>query len=131
MAGIIAIGDNPDERREILGLDIGTSECPTNLNGHHALADAGRPAGREAFHQRLSRRHWAAALKVLSASWQRCRVRVQRNVLNYLGKSRRRVVSAFIAITLAQDTAEAASTTGRAVADQIWPEGAEADQPHG
>jgi putative transposase len=58
---------------------------------------------------------------VLSATWQRCRVHFQRNALAHAGKSGRRVVSAFIATAFAQDTAEAASTQWRAVADQIWP----------
>jgi putative transposase len=56
-----------------------------------------------------------------STTWQRCRVHFQRNVLAHAGKSRRRVVSAFIATAFAQDTAEAASAQWRAVADQIRP----------
>lgn len=63
----------------------------------------------------------AAATKVLSATWQRCRVHFIRNVLAHAGKSGRRVVSAFIATAFAQDTAEAASTQWRNVADQIRP----------
>jgi transposase-like protein len=63
----------------------------------------------------------AAVTKVLCATWQRCRVHCQRNVLAHAGKSGRRVVSAFIATAFAQDTAEAASTQWRAVADQIRP----------
>ena len=63
----------------------------------------------------------AAVSKVLSATWQRCRVHFQRNALAHAGKSGRRVVSAFIATAFAQDTAEAASTQWRAVADQIRP----------
>lgn len=58
----------------------------------------------------------AAVSKVLSATWQRCRVHVMRNVLEHAGKSGRRVVSAF-----AQDTPETASSQWRTVADQIWP----------
>ncbi|TIM37170.1 transposase, partial [Mesorhizobium sp.] len=61
----------------------------------------------------------AAVTKVLCATWQRCRVHFMRNVLAHAGKSRRRVVSAFIAT--AQETPEAASTQWRAVADQIRP----------
>jgi putative transposase len=49
----------------------------------------------------------AAVSKVLSATWQRCRVHFQRNVPAHAGKSGRRVVSAFIAIAFAQDTVEA------------------------
>jgi len=63
----------------------------------------------------------AAVTKVLSATWQRCRVHFMRNVLAHAGKSGRRVVSAFIATAFAQDTSEAASTQWRNVADQIRP----------
>ena len=63
----------------------------------------------------------AAVTKVLSATWQRCRVHFMRNVLAHAGKSGRRVVAAFIATAFAQETPEAASTQWRAVADQIRP----------
>src|SRR5690606_8686837 len=63
----------------------------------------------------------AAVSKVLSATWQRCRVHFMRNALAHAGKSGRRVVSAFIATAFAQDTPEAASTQWRNVADQIRP----------
>lgn len=53
----------------------------------------------------------ATVTKVLSATWQRCRVHLMRNVLA-AGKSGRRVASA---------TPEAASVQWRAVADQIRP----------
>jgi len=42
----------------------------------------------------------AAATKVLSATWQRCRAHFMRNVLAHAGKSGRLVVSAFIATAL-------------------------------
>ena len=58
---------------------------------------------------------------IFTATWQRCRVHFMRNALAHAGKSGRRVVSAFIATAFAQDTAEAASTQWRAVADQIRP----------
>ncbi len=63
----------------------------------------------------------AAVSKVLSATWQRCRVHFMRNALAHAGKSGRRVFSAFIATAFAQDTPEAASTQWRNVADQIRP----------
>ena len=63
----------------------------------------------------------AAVSKVLSATWQRCRVHFMRNALAHAGKSGRRVVSAFIATAFAQDTPETASTQWRNVADQIRP----------
>ena len=63
----------------------------------------------------------AAVAKALNATWQRCRVHFIRNTLAHAGKSGRRVVAAFIATAFAQDTAEAASSQWRAVADQIRP----------
>src|SRR5690606_30993645 len=63
----------------------------------------------------------AAVSKVLSATWQRCRVHFMRNALAHAGKSGRRVVSAFIATAFAQETPEAASTQWRSVSDQIRP----------
>ncbi len=63
----------------------------------------------------------AAVSKVLTATWQRCRVHFQRNALAHAGKSGRRGVAAFIATAFAQDTAETASAQWRTVADQIRP----------
>jgi transposase-like protein len=61
----------------------------------------------------------ASVAKVLSATWQRCRVHFMRNALAHAGKSGRRVVSAFIATAFAQDTPETAKSQWRSVADQL------------
>jgi transposase-like protein len=61
----------------------------------------------------------AAIAKVLSATWQRCRVHFMRNALAHAGKSGRRVVSAFIATAFAQNGAEAAGAQWRRIADQL------------
>jgi transposase-like protein len=50
---------------------------------------------------------------VLNATWQRSRVHFMRNFLAHAGKSRRRVVSAFIGTAFAQDDAEAARVQRR------------------
>ncbi len=63
----------------------------------------------------------ALVAKVLTASWQRCRVHFMRNALAHAGKSGQRVLSAIITTTLEQDDAPAASKQGRAVADQLRP----------
>ncbi len=63
----------------------------------------------------------ASVAKVMTASWQRCRVHFMRNVLAHAGRSGRRVVSAFIATAFAQDDAEAARQQWRRVADQLRP----------
>ncbi len=121
VAVIIAVGVNTDGRREVLGMEIGTSEAEAiwteflrkltrrGLRGVKlVVSDA---------HEGIK----AAVSKVLCATWQRCRVHFMRNALAHAGKSGRRVVSAFIATAFAQDTPEAASTQWRNVADQIRP----------
>ena len=126
VAVIIAIGVNTDGRREVLGLEIGTSEAePIWTEFLRKLTRRGLRGVKLVIsdaHEGIK----AAVSKGLGATWQRCRVHVQRNALAHAGKSGRRVVSAFIATAFAQDTAEAvtaeaASTQWRAVADQIRP----------
>src|SRR5206468_11244400 len=63
----------------------------------------------------------AAAARVLSASWQRCRVHFMRNATAHAGKTQRRIVSAWIGTAFAQDDADAARTQWRIVADQLRP----------
>ena len=121
VAVIIAVGVNSDGRREVLGMEIGASEAEPFWT---------------AFLRKLTRRGLrgvklvisdchegikAAVSKVLSTSWQRCRVHFMRNVLAHAGKQGRRVISAFIATAFAQDDAKAASQQWRHVADQIRP----------
>lgn len=121
VAVIIAIGVNTDGRREVLGLEIGTSEAEPNWTEFlRKLTHRGLRGVKLVIsdaHEGIK----AAVSKVLCATWQRCRVHFQRNALAHAGKSGRRVVSAFIATAFAQDTAEAASTQWRTVADQIRP----------
>jgi putative transposase len=121
VAVIVAFGVNADGRREVLGMDIGPSEAETFWT---------------AFLRKLTRRGLrgvklvisdshegikAAVSKVLTATWQRCRVHFMRNVLAHAGRSGRRVVSAFIATAFAQDDAKQASAQWRRVADQLRP----------
>ncbi|MGH8276706.1 MAG: IS256 family transposase, partial [Steroidobacteraceae bacterium] len=121
VAVIVAVGVNGDGRREVLGMDIGASEAETFWT---------------AFLRKLTRRGLrgvklvvsdahegikAAVAKILSVSWQRCRVHFMRNALAHAGRSGRRVVSAFIATAFAQNDAEAARSQWRRVADQLRP----------
>jgi len=121
VAVIIAVGVNSDGRREVLGLEIGTSEAePIWTEFLRKLTRRGLRGVKLVIsdaHEGIK----AAVSKVLCATWQRCRVHFMRNVLAHSGKSGRRVVSAFIATAFAQETPEAASTQWRAVADQIRP----------
>ena len=119
VAVIIAVGVNADGRREVLGMDIGPSEAETFWTGFlRKLARRGLRGVKLVVsdaHEGIK----ASVAKVLTASWQRCRVHFMRNALAHAGKSGRRVVSAFIATAFAQDDATAASKQWRAVADQL------------
>ena len=121
VAVIVAVGVNTDGRREVLGMDIGSSEAETfwveflrklrrrGLRGVKLIvSDA---------HEGIK----AAVAKLINATWQRCRVHTMRNALAHAGKSSRRVVSAFMATAFAQDSAEAAKAQWRRVADQLRP----------
>ena len=63
----------------------------------------------------------AAITKVLSATWQHCRVHFMRNALAHAGKTQRRIVSAWVGTAFAQDDAAAARKQWRDVADQARP----------
>jgi putative transposase len=121
VAVTIAVGVNADGRREILGLSVGPSEAETFWTGFlRALTRRGLRGVKLVIsdaHEGLK----AAISKVLSATWQRCRVHFMRNALAHAGKSGRRVVSAFIATAFAQDDASAAKAQWRAVSDQLRP----------
>jgi putative transposase len=121
VAVIIAVGVNGDGRREVLGMDIGPSEAETFWTGFlRKLARRGLRGVKLVVsdaHEGIK----ASVSKILTASWQRCRVHFMRNALAHAGKSGRRVVSAFIATAFAQDDAAMARAQWRSVADQLRP----------
>src|SRR3954452_7802057 len=121
VAVIVAVGVNSDGRREGLGMDIGPSEAETFWTAFlRKLARRGLRGVKLVVsdaHEGIK----ATVSKVLSATWQRCRVHFMRNALAHAGRSGRRVVSAFIATAFAQDDAEAAKAQWRRVADQLRP----------
>jgi putative transposase len=121
VAVIVAVGANAEGRREILGLDVGPSEAETFWTDFlRKLARRGLRGVKLVVsdaHEGIK----AAVSKVLSCTWQRCRVHFMRNVLAHAGRSGRRVVSAFIATAFAQDDAEAAKAQWRRIADQLRP----------
>src|SRR5687768_602069 len=121
VAVIVAVGVNSDGRREVLGLDIGPSEAETFWTAFlRKLARRGLRGVKLVIsdaHEGIK----AAVARVLTATWQRCRVHFMRNALAHAGKSGRRVVSAFIATAFAQYDAEAAKAQWRRVADQLRP----------
>lgn len=121
VAVIVAVGVNGDGRREVLGMDIGPSEAETFWTGFlRKLARRGLRGVKLVIsdaHEGIK----AAVSKVLTATWQRCRVHFMRNALAHAGKNGRRVVSAFIATAFAQNDTDAARRQWRAVVDQLRP----------
>ncbi len=120
VAVIVAVGVNADGRREVLGMDIGPSEAETFWTAFlRKLARRGLRGVKLVIsdaHEGIK----AAVSKILTATWQRCRVHFMRNVLAHAGRSGRRVVSAFIATAFAQNDAKAAKQQWRRV-DQLRP----------
>ena len=91
VAVIVAVGVNGDGRREVLGLDVGPSEAETFWTAFLrklVISDA---------HEGIK----ASVAKVMSTTWQRCRVHFMRNARVHAGRSGQRVFSAFIATAFA------------------------------
>jgi len=120
-AVIVAVGVNSDGRREVLGMTTGHSEAePFWVEFLRSLARRGLRGVKLVIsdaHEGLK----AAITKVLSATWQRCRVHFMRNALAYAGKTQKRVVSAWVGTAFAQDDAASARKQWRDVADQMRP----------
>ena len=121
VAVIVAVGVNTDGRREVLGMTTGHSEAePFWVEFLRSLARRGLRGVKLVIsdaHEGLK----AAITKILSATWQRCRVHFMRNAMAYAGKTQRRIVSAWIGTAFAQDDAAAARKQWRDVADQARP----------
>src|SRR3982074_2783570 len=121
VAVIVAVGVNTDGRREVLGMTVGHSEAePFWVEFLRSLARRGLRGAKLVIsdaHEGLK----AAIVKVLGATWQRCRVHFMRNALAYAGKTQRRIVSAWVGTAFAQDDAAAARKQWREVAHQARP----------
>jgi putative transposase len=119
VAAIIAIGANSDGRREVLGMQVGASEAePFWTDFLRTLTRRGLRGVKLVIsdaHEGLK----AAVRKVISATWQRCRMHFMRNVLVHAPVGQRRMVSALIATIFAQETETAARDQWRIVADQL------------
>ena len=118
-AAIIAVAVNTEGVREVLGMATGPSEAEPFWSAFlRSLTRRGLRGVKLVIsdaHEGLK----AGAAKVLSATWQRCRVHFLRNALAHAGKGQRQMVLAAINTAFAQDDFRAASTQWRAVADQL------------
>jgi len=124
VAAIIAVAVNTEGRREIVGLHIGPSEAETfwatflkslvrrGLRGTQlVISDA---------HEGLK----AAIRRVMSSSWQRCRVHWMRNAQSYVPKGQQNMVAAALRQAFIHPDRPSASQALRHVADQLrskWP----------
>ena len=119
VAVIVAVGVNTDGQREVLGLKVGHSEAePFWTEFLRSLNRRGLRGVKLVIsdsHEGIK----AAVAKVFKATWQRCRVHFMSNALAHAGKTQRRMVSAAIGTVFVQDSADAARTQWRSVADQL------------
>ena len=119
VAVIIAVAVNTDGRREVLGMEVGPSEAePFWTEFLRSLTRRGLRGVKLVIsdaHEGLKK----AAAKVLSATWQRCRVHFMRNALAHVGSKQRQMVAAAIRTAFTQETQEAARAEWRAVADRL------------
>ena len=119
VAAIFAIGANRHGQRAVLGLDVGPSEA------EHFWTEFLRKLVRRGLrgvelvtsdaHEGIK----AAVARVLSTSWQHCRVHFRRNAQAHGSRSGRRLIAAFLGAAFAQETPEAAHREWRRVSDQI------------
>lgn len=119
VAVIIAVAVNTDGRREVLGMQVGASEAePFWTDFLRSLTRRGLRGVKLVIsdsHEGLKK----AAAKVLSSTWQRCRVHFMRNALAHVGSKQRAMVAAAIRTAFTQETQEAARAEWRAVADRL------------
>lgn len=119
VAVVVAVAANSDGRREVLGLAVLPSEAePFWTTFLRSLARRGLRGVKLVIsdaHEGLK----AAIVKVLGATWQRCRVHFARNLLAYVPKSQKERVLALIRTVFAQDDVEAARRQWRQIADSF------------
>ena len=122
VAAIIAIGVNLDGRREVLGMDIGASEAePFWTEFLRKLTRRGLRRVKLVIsdaHQGLK----TAVIRVLGATWQRCRVHFMRTLLAHAGRQGQRLAAAFVGTAFAQEDVQAAKAQWCKIADQMRPQ---------
>ncbi len=87
VAVIVAVGVNADGRREVLGMDIGSSEAETFWTDFLRKLRRRGLRGVKLVDLRRPRGHQGRGAKLMNATWQRCRVHTMRNALAHAGKT--------------------------------------------
>ncbi len=132
VAVIVAVGVNTDGRREVLGLDIGPSEAETFWTEFlRKLARRGLRGVKLVIsdaHEGIK----ASVAKVMTASWQRCRVHFMRNVLAHAGRGRSAARRLGLHRHRLRPGGRRGSSPAMAAGGRSTPaQGAQAGRPHG
>ncbi len=132
VACVIATGVNADGRREILGLDVLTSEDGAGwtalLRSLVARGLSGVQLVISDAHEGLVGSNGAVGAVLHGASWQRCRTHFMRNVLAKVPKSAQPFVATMVRSIFAQPDAEQVAAQLERVTEQLaerFPEAAE------
>jgi len=119
VAAIIAIGVNERGHREVLGLEVGPSEAaPFWTEFLRGLVRRGLD-GVELVVSDAHEGIKAAVSRVLSTSWQRCRVHFLREMQAHAAKTGRKLIAILLGAAFAEETPEAAKREWRRVADHL------------
>lgn len=127
VAALVAVGVNEEGRREVLGLDVVTSEDGA---GWLAFLRGLKARGLRGVELVISDAH--AGLKdaihsvLRGASWQRCRTHFMRNLLTKVPKSTQPFVATLVRSIFAQPDAESVREQYRRVVEQLKPKMREA-----
>jgi len=109
MAVVIAVGVRETGEREILAIDIGASEAEAFWKGFlRGLVRRGLRGVELVISDAHEGLRAAIAAVMTGAAWQRCRVHVMRNVLGYVPRGDKSLVSAAVRTIFSQPTEEAA-----------------------
>ena len=117
---VVATAVNADGKREVLGIDVGTSEDGASwlsfLRGLVARGLSGVELVTSDAHQGLRA---AIATVFGGASWQRCRTHFMRNLLTRVPKSAEGLVATTVRTIFQQPSAEAVHAQHARVAEQL------------
>ncbi len=120
MAVVLAIGVRATGEREVLGLDVGTSEEGAFWQQFlRALVARGLGGVQLVISDAHEGLKGAIAAVLQGASWQRCRVHFLRNALALVPKSAQQMVAALIRTAFAQPDAASAREQWRRGADHL------------
>ncbi len=129
VAGLVAVGVNSEGRREVLGLDVVTSEDGA---GWLAFIRSLVARGLRGVELVISDAHVGLKTAIESAlsgaTWQRCRTHFMRNLLMRVPKSMQGVVASLVRSIFAQPDVESVRAQHARIVEQLKPRFAQAAQ---